>query len=276
MGFVFLIKRYLAIVACWVLLIFLFIAFFPFSDIEKVDPGTIKIECPEGRIGYCRTIKRYDHKMGISAFDISFDSLTTENGEAGLFKTASQRILNIDKLRFIIFDNSIPEEETHSENSSDIVKKTFPKSQGRDIKQLKKVNTADNNSGDSFVNDISKKVIKMISNKEQYGVYPDVSFKNISRIFVNDFHYANISNDVLKIEIESKTARTSLQETGLVLRGHVVIKTGSGAKLQCNHVIWDIKNSKFDAKGVYALSNKGDVKTGKDICLDISLNQVQI
>ena len=110
--------------------------------------------------------------------------------------------------------------------------------------------------------------------QDDYTVDLGVDFRNISKLFVKDFQFDHYLDGAPDLSIKSKMARTDPGQPGLLLRGHVVISASSRAVLQCNQVLWDVKNQTFTAKGRYTLTRNGVNTTGSNICLDMNLNTI--
>jgi hypothetical protein len=188
---------------------------------------------------------------GKPSFFLSFDSLITENGDLGMFKTSLQRTLSIHGLKVGVYGYNSAEPEAllgfnDTADTKDVVKCGIEK---------------------------FSRIFYEEDENTNYKIRPEVDFNNICKLHIIGFQFNRYNNDELSLEIKSQTAETVYGQSGLVLRGHVVIRANKNMVLECNHMVWDISKQTFHAKGIYALNQNGTVKTGKDIYLTINLNE---
>ena len=205
-------------------------------------------------LGAFRTVHWDPDQKGKPAFAASFDSMSTENGKVVFFNTAIQRTVKINDFNVNFF-----------RYSSESNKTNFGNDQSASMNDLFK---------GRFENFFSKDV--GFSDKEKnYSINYHVDFSNISKLSIIDFKYNRFLDEEIEFSLKCKKAETCFDKSALVLRGHVIIKTGSGAKLETNHVIWNLQEETFQAKGIYFLNENGVLKKGKDVCLNMNLKEVQ-
>ena len=58
------------------------------------------------------------------------------------------------------------------------------------------------------------------------------------------------------------------------MRGHVTISNVDGDTLEGNHVCWNSQTERFKVKGGYVLMRRGNKFFGKDILVDMNLNEI--
>lgn len=223
----------------------------PSANLLLPDPSTCVPS--QNHIGKFKLVHRNPEQNGKPSCVLSFDSLRTESGNLGMFKTSLQRTLRIDGLHIGVYEyqsgqSQIAEIFNHSASVKDAVKHSIKK------------------FGCLFSDESS--------DTTNYDIRPKVDFQNLTKLIVRDFQFSQYEDDVLTLEIKSQTAQTIHGEAGLVLRGHVVIRGNDDVVLECNHVIWDISSQMFIARGIYALRQNGIVRAGKDIRLDMKLKKV--
>ena len=243
--------KYIALVTLWCLGLALLAALSTnYRDVSAFSIG--ETIAPENQIKSF-WFTRGDHDQnGTPSFDLSFDCLTTENGNLGIFKTAMQRTLRIEGLRAAIYRHNLPE---------------LSDSQGTE-------NSADIKQDMSYCMEKLGRLFDGDRRDDPYRLRLAVDFRNLAQLFVIGFQFDRFINDALSLQIKSGTAQTQFDQPGLMLRGHVVIRASDQVVFQCNYVVLDIKNQTFTAKGLYALTRNGITKTGRNICLDINLNEV--
>ena len=190
-----------------------------------------------------------------ASFSFSFDSLRTQNGSLGMFKTAMQRMVSIEGLRIGIYDRSFPDSDEKLLTDS-------PLSMSR--------------TADYISQRLAEYLVNPLDSQDDYTLTLGVDFRNIVKLFIVDLQFDHFRSGTPDLSVQSKTARTHPEQSGLLLRGHVVIDTHDGKKLQCNKVVWDMTDETFTAKGRYALDHDGMRRTGENIRLDRNLNEITV
>jgi len=247
--------KYVAFGAVWYLGLALLVALS--TTHRDLSAPSIALEsgetiAPENQIKSFRLTRCSPGQNKTPSFGLSFDSLTTENGNLGIFKTAMQRTLQIEGLRVAIYRYDLSElsDPMGIEDSADI----------------------------KYVTDYYREELGRLFDGDRqdnpYRFRLGVDFRNLAQLLVIGFQFDRFINDALSLQIKSGTAQTHFGQPGLVLQGHVVLRASDQVVLQSNHVVWDIKNQTFTAKGLYALTRNGINKTGRNICLDMNLNEV--
>lgn len=219
------------------------------------SPDLPEMQLQPNQLGAFSTIHRDPNQNGKPSFAASFDSLSTENGTAGFFKTALQRTVKLNDFKADFFRYS--SESDNSDNSDTGKYKTLG---------LKNI----------FKECLGKSLVKggVFSGKEpDFSINDHVDFNNISKLSVNNFQYNRFFNEDLEFSLKCKKAETSDDQSGLALRGHVIIETNNGSKLETNRVFWNMNNETFQVTGNYFLNQNGTVKTGRNICLDMNLKE---
>ena len=248
--------RYLAVAAFWLVGICWFVASSIVSQNASVTHTPDRdIIAPVNRITDVRLFHSAPEQKGSTSFSLAFDSLTTKNGSLGLFKTALQRTVFIEGLRVWIYDKIPPDLDKDLLTDS-----SFSVSKVADYISLQFADYLSNSS----------------KGQDDYNLDLGVDFRNISKLFVMDFQFDHFLSGTPDLSVQSKTAQTVPEQSGLLLRGHVIIDTHNGKKLQCNRVVWDMTDETFTAKGRFALDYNGKTRTGENIRLDRNLNEITV
>lgn len=191
---------------------------------------------------------------GNPLWGISFDSMVTQNGDAGVFKTAMRRTLHIKGLQLCCYDYVADTSDSSPDPShSTVLAEAIGTLQGGLFGFQS--GQPDNEFG---------------------SLHLGVDFRNLTKLFVQGFRFDEYVNGTPRLRIESGIAQTMGHTQGLVLRGHVMISDSNGTLLESNHVVWDMKNELLIAKGLYALRRDGISATGRDICVDMKLNEISV
>ena len=238
--------KYIALGAIWILCLWLLISVSNTHDhpsFSSTSAGHVKFNCRKNYLGATNLIRRDPSQNGTMTSVVAFHSLTTENGRLGIFKTALQRTALVKDLKV-------------------------------DIRGDGSIRGVEYNPAQDFLGELANKLRSGAKSKGDYEFHLNVDFANISKLLVIGFQVNRFVDEALKLSIQSKIAETSHEESGLVLRGHVLIKTNSGKVLECNRVVWDVKEDIFKVNGVYALNKNGIIETGEDVCLDMNLNEI--
>ena len=247
------------------------------SSSSLQSPDLPEMQLQRNQLGAFSTIRHDSSQNGRPSFAASFESLSTENGKAGFFNTALQRTVKlndfkVDFFRYSSESNSVglkPNLETQRQSNHD---------QKTDFGKVKKVSIEQKPATlkDVFKQCLGKSLVKggVFSGKKQdFSVNDHVDFNNISKLSVTDFQYNRFFDEELEFSLTCKKAETSDDQSVLSLRGHVVITTGNGSKLETNRVFWDMNNETFQVKGNYFLNHNGTFKTGRNTCFDVTLKE---
>lgn len=256
--------KYAALGAGWILCLWLLLSGSDAHDhpsFSSTSAGHVKFNCRKNHLGATSLIRRDPSLNGRVVSVVSFRSLTTESGDLGIFKTALQRTVVLKGLTVVLKGLKVDVPMLESTNSQS---------------HEKPVSIFGHNSTQDYLGELADKLRSIIKSKGDYNFRLNVDFSNISKILIVGFQSNHFVDQVLKLSIQSKIAETSHEESGLVLRGHVLIKTNSGRVLECNRIVWDVKEEIFKVNGVYALSRNGIIETGKDVCLDMNLDETAV
>lgn len=185
-------------------------------------------------------------------YSVSCKGLSVENNTLGIFKTALHKVMKIQSLQFSFHQYS---SGTNKTTTPDI--HSFYREQIADVKV--------------FV----KQIMYKLTNPMEGWRVKNIDIGNVSEVHINNFDYKALYDDELFFTIQSKKAMVSYKYSGVVLRGHVTIKTADGSTLESNYVNWDIDKQHFSVNGVYVLNRDGVKTTGRDICVDTQLNRIK-
>jgi hypothetical protein len=265
--------KYGIFLTAWILSICLLFQFSANNELNISPPKLIvpsKFDLPSNQIRAFRFVRYNPGKNNKPSFCVSFDNLLIENNKLGIFKSALHQIVRISNLEFRSYH--YPENLTEpSDSIHNWLSKENSETQVR------------NRSDDClhnllFPNNTIAQVRSCIDNlldkQDGWRINLDISSGNVSELVINNFSYSIFSGNDLVLSIQSKRAIASYSSSGLILRGHVIIKTGKGNTLESNCIEWDINNNIFTVQGVYVLNQNGTVKTGRDVTLDHTLNEI--
>lgn len=208
-----------------------------------------ELRAPKNQIGALSYI-RWDPKENYRpVYSVRFKNLLAENNNLGIFKTALHKVVKIRNLQLKFFQ--------YSSQSPIVLSSSFPVSKDAlaDVKEL-------------------KKMVAWMKNRSK-GWAANIDLGNVSEVRVNNFDYNVFYDNDLFFAIQSKRAIVSYKHSGIVLRGHVIIKTADGSTLESNRVKWDIENQLFTVKGIYVINHNGVKSIGRDICVDAQLNSIK-
>ena len=196
-----------------------------------------------GKVSYVRWDPKENYRP---IYSVHFKNLRVENNKLGIFRTALHKIVKIRdlELRFYRYIS-------HS-----------------DISSVSEGTTSD-------IRALIKEVMRKLINPMDGCRVNNINLGNVSEVHINNFDYKVLYDDELFFAIRSKRATASYKHSGVVLRGHVTIKTADGDTLESNYVKWDIKKQHFSVNGVYVINRDGIVTTGKDICVDAQLKSIK-
>lgn len=221
-----------------------------YSDFVNCGPELRPPKNQLGAVSYIRWDPKENHRPVCS---MCFKNLRTENNKLGIFKTALHKVVKIRDLKLEFYQYSSG--KTTATATPDI----YPVTGGTiaDAKAL-----------------IKQIMHKLINPGDGWRVN-SIDFGNVSEVRINNFNYKVLYDDELFFAVRSKRAMVSYKHSGVVLRGHVTIKTADGSTLESNYVKWDIKKQHFSVNGIYVLNRDGVKTTGRDICVDTQLKSVK-
>ena len=99
---------------------------------------------------------------------------------------------------------------------------------------------------------------------------PDVS--DAGQLLVENFDYQIFFEGRPRLSIRSKRAFASGDQSGILLRGGVMITAADGQTVRSNRIRWDPQNHVFSVEDNYLLSQGPSQTAGKSIYLDEQLN----
>jgi hypothetical protein len=196
---------------------------------------------------------------GLPAHSIYFDTLRTESGSLGWFKTGVHQTARITGLRLRLYSYNAqtnPGADAPSERPLD----------GEPLLDtLKRLAEACASGLQGPVGGSAPALQLDIAN---------VNLRNVSEIRIRDFDYTAFDNDQRVIEVKSRLAQASCMTDDVILRGHVVITAASGDTLESNHVCWNRPRGCFEVIGGYVLWRAGTMVSGKNLLVDTQLNNI--
>lgn len=192
-----------------------------------------------GGFGYARREPKCDGRL---LHFISFNNLRVENSDVGIFKTAMSREIVLEKLKLRLYDYE-------QSNSAEIFDSVIIKLTG---------------VGKSSPEKITERIENYLRRCTQ--VLP--AARNVTGLRIKGFDCDLFRGAEPWLCITSAKAEFSGRDNELVLRGRVVVESGSGRTLRANHIRWNIIEDKFRVKGVYALDCEQGVICGKDAFFD--------
>jgi hypothetical protein len=246
------------LVGCWtgsVCLLFILSANNDVNPLSQKPCLPFTFDLPSNQIAAFRFVRYNPEKNNKPYFSFSFDNLLVENNKLGIFKSALHRVVRISNLDFKTCQYPENNPITPARNRSE-----------EDLQDLPSTN--------NIFSQARCFIEQLLDKQDGWGIDLNITFANVSELVINNFSYSLFSENDLVLSIQSKRAIASYSSSGLILRGHVIIKTGRGDVLEGNHIKWDIDNNTFAVQGVYALNQNGTVKSGKDVTLDHALNEI--
>jgi hypothetical protein len=241
---------------------------------DEANRGS-KLRLPEnetGQFSYTRLDPEQNYRPTYSVY---FKNLRMENNKLGIFKTALHQIVKIWNLELRFYRYTSPKVSATIEfnNSKSPKSITTGSSQPRTTTTPHIPNFLEDTAADTRI--LIKSIIrKFLTPADKWCV--NINSGNVSEVLVNNFHYTVFYDNDLLFAIQSKRALASYKQSGIILRGHVTIKTANGSTLESNHIKWDIKKQHFSVNGIYVLNRNGLKTTGKNICVDTQLNNVKV
>ncbi len=243
-------SRYIVILACWILSIFIVLILTTknhfknydhlFADILE-ENRAFESALPKNELGEFSFIRFDSTRQNRPVYGIAFEKLLLTNNNFGPFKTAMHKKAIIRDLHMRYYNNDSPKKFADASifGVEELIKQT-----GDILKSSKKYNVGNFN------------------------------FINVSEVYADRFDCKFFSEDTLLLSVNCRKAMASYGNSNIELRGHVTIKTKDGITLESNYVEWDVRNNIFNVRGLYSLNRNGAVKTGRNACFDFTLNEV--
>jgi len=218
---------------------------------EAISPGPELrlIKNQTGALSYIRWDPEENYRP---IYSVHFKNFRAENSNLGIFKTALHKVVKIHGLKL----------EFYQYSSGKTTATTTP-----DIYPVYEETIADAKA-------LIKEVMRKLINPED-GWRVNIDLGNVSEVRINNFDYQVFYEGDLFFSIQSKRAMASYKQSGIVLRGHVIVKTAEGSTLESNYVKWDIEKQHFTVNGIYVINRNGVKTTGRNISVDAQLNSVE-
>ena len=231
---------------------------------QQSGEGPLSSDVAANHIGSFRYVGLDPEKDYRPLHSIRFDKFSTESGQFGFFKTGVYRTARITGLRLRLY-SYLPDGEIQSgDNSHPGVQNTNHKDILATIHALIRKNTV------SLQDDPAE-----CSTSTDMKIYvSNVDLRNVGEVKVRDFDYEFFSNNDKIVSVKSVLAHFSYAMEDIILRGHVTISGVDGDTLESNHVCWNSQAGRFRVKGDYVLMRRGNKFFGKDIVVDMHLNEI--
>ena len=249
--------KWTILLSMWILSFLILIIFAGNNELntlynDAVSHG-LELRPPKNQTGTVSYVRWDPEENYRPIYSVHFKNLRTENNKLGIFRTALHKVVKIRGLEL----------EFYQYSSGKTVATAIP-----DIYPVCEETIANTRT-------LIKEVMRKLINPEDGWRVNNINLGNVSEVHINNFDYKVLYDDELFFAIQSKRATASYKHSGIVLRGHVIIKTADGSTLESNYVKWDIKKQHFSVNGIYVLNRDGVKTTGKDICVDAQLKSVK-
>ena len=225
------------------------------SDLHK-HAATIRHELrlPKNTIRGLCFLRRDPNNNFRPMYSAHVKSLCTENNDLGPFKTALHRTAIVRSLELEFYQYSCHD--------------------GEQIATPGLLALAEQLIGSS-TKPSGTIIHRLMTSNGQWRFGVDIDFGNITEARVDGFDYRVFYDGDPLFRMQSKNATISYRRPGILLRGCVTLETADGTTLKSNHVIWEVEQQNFLAKGVYVLNRGGAIITGKGICVNSQLKPVR-
>ncbi len=281
-------RRMAVVLLSWLLFLVLIICYpaehWQGGSMEQPGEGPLSPDVAANHIGSFAYVALDPEKDYRPLHSIRFDKFLTESGQFGFFKTGVYRTARITGLRLRLYsyladgeiqsgDNRHPDvqntnladdEIQSGDNRHPDVQNTNHKDILATIQALIRKNTVS-----------SQDDLTACSTSTDVRIYvSNVDLSNIGEVKVRDFGYEFFANGDKIVSIKSVLAHLSYAMEDIILRGHVTISNVDGDTLEGNHVCWNSRTERFRVKGGYVLKRRGNKFFGKDILVDMNLNEI--
>jgi hypothetical protein len=206
-----------------------------------------------GPIRYSQWDPQQGHRL---RFSVSSADLIVKPGNLGFFKTGLFKIVQARSLQVRRYeyasDPGLPEPGRDSEG-------TALRALGLDNPGLAKgfMGTGD-------------EPLRVNNGMEIRVDRPDVS--DAGQLLVENFDYQIVFEGRPRLSIRSKRAFASWEESGILLRGGVMITAADGPTVRSNRIRWDTRNHLFSVEDNYLLTQGPSQTAGNKIYLDEQLH----
>jgi hypothetical protein len=218
-----------------------------------------------GAISYIYWDTKEDYRP---VYSVSFKNLLLENNRLGVFKTALHKLARIQDLELRFHQHKAPVTEPAAGIGANVNSQLAER--GRSRISLVPWDQIANATG------LMRRLMHRLKNPDNdWRISNNIDFGHVSELTISNFDYQVFWDDTLFFAIKSKRALVSYKQPTAVLRGQVTITGADGSTLESNHVRWDVRKQLFTAKGVYVLNRNGLITSGRGICVDAQLNNVQ-
>ena len=189
-------------------------------------------------------------------YTIGFAHLKVSNGKAGVFHTALYKTIQIQDLYIRTYQNSDIEEPGKKDISLPFAH-------------------SDPATTSGGIHDYIQMLLEQKKHENKsYELYT-IDVSNAMQISVDNFQYQKINGENhLQFGIECKKAAFSYKSDDIMLRGHVIVSSSNGRRLESNRIKWDVRKQLFRVEGMYVLQTHEHRQRGKGIWVDEQLNIV--
>ena len=101
-----------------------------------------------------------------------------------------------------------------------------------------------------------------------------IDLRGVAEVRINNFDYRSFDNKQQILSINSKRAVVSYKQQGIILKGHVIVTSADGSRLESNLVKWDTSKDLFKVDGAFVMSMGREKVFGRDTCFDRNLKIV--
>lgn len=213
-------------------------------------------QLPKNQINELSFLLRDPANGGRPVLSMSFSRLQPENGELGMFKTGLYKTIEIQDLEIGTYQYPGPE----SPDGNALLSKTTVCDPGASGFNWDIV---------AYFRDVAEKLPETLN---KYGA---IDMTNAMGVDVKEFKYTIFSDQKPALEICSKRASISYNESQIRLRGHVKISTPDGKSLESNSILWDVSKQQFTARSRYVLRCDEKPTFGSTICVDANFKTIQ-
>ncbi len=186
--------------------------------------------------------KNGSSEAGAPAYRIAFDNLRAENGDLGVLKTASLKVVYVENLRAALFADTVELSGFHAL-------------------------LAPRQGGASSANPLGL-LNEMEESVAEWSIPVDMANTTEVRIRQLDWRISQGDETVFHVRCQHATLRSDTSR--MVLRGHVTVTTPE-AVLESNCVEMDAKDESIVVPGRYSLRCDGAARTGRGARLSTAL-----
>jgi hypothetical protein len=207
-------------------------------------------------MGPIRYVQRDPQQGHRPQFSVSLDEMIVKPGNLGLFKTGLYKTVQIRSLQMRRYEYpSDPGTQGPGMDSEATVLRVLELNNPGLVKGLFGTEPESFRLGRGIEIQVDR---------------PDVS--DAGQFLVENFDYRVVSDGQPRLSIRSKRAFASWEESGILLRGGVMITAADGPTVRSNRIRWDTRNHVFSVEDNYLLTQGPSQTAGNKIYLDEQLH----